>query len=247
MDAQHPARLGARRRRARRHRRPARRKQSLGVRRPAVLGRRGRLLHQRLHARQRRVARGGCRGNRPMVPRSPLGRRRLELRVGRGVDSLLVPFHAQRPEGVVVLRDRDRRMRRTARRPSSWREVLAGASAAAHPVDGRTRRAVGDAIRLPVPLVLQRAERCGATSGRRRCTTAAHPILDSRMRSKRSAPPAGPTARGCRNAATPDGSGSRSTCRPASRPSGSRSTAPAFWRGGTNLLRCRRSNGAGQP
>ena len=52
-------------------------------------------------------------------------------------------------------------MRRAARRPSSWREVLAGASAAAHPVDGRTRRAVGDGIRLPVPLVLQRAERGG--------------------------------------------------------------------------------------
>ena len=77
--------VGPRRLGAVRHRRAARRQQSLGVRRPAVLGRRGRLLHQRLHAGERRMA--GCRRlrDRRLVRRAPAGRRRVELRVDRGL------------------------------------------------------------------------------------------------------------------------------------------------------------------
>ena len=41
-----------------------------------------------------------------------------------------------------------------------------------------------DALRLPVPLVLQRAERRRLLPGRRRCTTASHPIRGSPTRSR---------------------------------------------------------------
>lgn len=78
--------------RPRRHGREARSEQPLGIRRAALPGRRGRLLHQRLHAGQRRVARGGCLSTRPVVPGSPYGRRRMELRVGGGLGPWAVKF-----------------------------------------------------------------------------------------------------------------------------------------------------------
>ena len=204
--------------------------QSLGVRRPAVLGRRGRLLHQRLHPRQRRVARGGCLGNRAMVPRPPHGRRRLELRVGRGLDPLIVPFHAQRPEGVVVLRGRDRRLRRAARRPSSWREVLAGASAAAHPVDGRTRRTVGDGFAYPFRWFYSVLNAEHFRTAALHDGTAPDPRLADAIEVIRAA--GRPDGTWLQEHRHQGGSGSRSTCRPASRPSGSRSTPCAYLHGG---------------
>lgn len=57
-------RVGARRRGVRRHGGAARPSLPVGVRRPAVPGRRGRLLHQRLHPRERRLA-----GRRRLPPR----------------------------------------------------------------------------------------------------------------------------------------------------------------------------------
>ena len=124
---------------------------------------------------------------------------------------------------------------RAARRAGE--EYLLRAPADAPVVDRRARRAVGDALRVPVPLVLQRAERGGLLP---RCGPArrhrARPPPGGGDR-RRSAPPAVPTAPGCRSTATPDGCGSRSTCRPASRRSGSRSPAPACSRGGTRRAR----------
>ena len=56
----------------------------------------------------------------PVVPRAPPGRRRLELRVGRRLDSFVVPFHPQLPQGHAVLRGHDRRHceLRAARQPA---------------------------------------------------------------------------------------------------------------------------------
>ena len=106
-------------------RREARREQPLGVRRPAVLGRRGRRLHQLLHARDRGVAGRRCVGARRMVPRPPPRRRRLELRGGGGrLDALVVPLDAQRRARHARLRADHRRHQR-ARGPARRRGVPA--------------------------------------------------------------------------------------------------------------------------
>ena len=68
-------------------------------------------------------------------------------------------------KGLLVLRGRDRRHGRAARGPPGRRGVPARAPAVAPPVDRRARRAVGDSLRLPVPLGLQRAERGGLLPG----------------------------------------------------------------------------------
>ena len=127
MDAELAAGVGPRPRCPARapHGRAARREQPLGVRRPAVLGRRGRLLHQRLDRRQRCVARRRHRRHRRLVPRASTARRRLELRVGRGLDPIVVPLDAQLAQGTACLRRRDRRHRRDARRPARRRGIPA--------------------------------------------------------------------------------------------------------------------------
>ena len=109
------------------HGRAARREQPLGVRRPAVLGRRGRLLHQRLDGRERCVARRRRHRHRRLVRRAPAARRRLELRVGRGLDAVVVPLDAQLAQGAARLRRRDRGHGRDARRAALRRGVPAGA------------------------------------------------------------------------------------------------------------------------
>ena len=83
--------------RARRHGGEAGGQQPLGVRRPAVLGRRGGLLHQRLHAGQRRLAGRRRVGLGRLVRRAPAARRRLELRVGERLDPVVIPLHAEHP------------------------------------------------------------------------------------------------------------------------------------------------------
>jgi hypothetical protein len=85
---------------SRRYRREVGGQQPLGVRRPPVLGRRGGLLHQRLDSRQRRLARSRHRSAGGVVRRASNGGRRLELRMGGGLDPVLVPLHAQLPQGV---------------------------------------------------------------------------------------------------------------------------------------------------
>ena len=159
LDAQVAPRLGPGRGRPGRNSREARREQPLGVRRPALLGRRGRLLHQRLDARQRRVARRGRRGHRPVVRRPPAGRRRLELRVGRGLDPLVVPLHAQLPEGpACTTRRRPAAATRCGPRAGPARSTCWSAGCF-RSVDGGAGGAVGHSVRLPVPLGLQRAQR----------------------------------------------------------------------------------------
>ena len=197
-----------------------------------VLGRRSRLLHQRLHPRQRRVAWGGRLRNRPVVPRPPHGRRRLELRVGGGLHALVVPFHPQFPQGPVVLRGRYRRQpTRSGRfggpaRNTCFSAVCSAPCPQASP-SGRGRpgsrtRSAGSTARSTRQ----------TTSGQLPCTTVPRRIRGLPTRSKRSAPRAVPTAPGCRRFATPGGCGSTSTWRPESRPNGSRSTARACWHGG---------------
>ena len=178
LDAQHAARLGPRRRGAGRHRRQARREQPLGVRRPAVLGRRGRLLHQRLHARQRRLARRRRLG---------LAEWFLDHRLADGgwncewvEGSTRSSFHStlNSLKGMLVLRGRDRRQRALRAARHAGEEYLLERRLLQPAVDGRARRAVGDAVRLPVPLALQRAERGrllprGRAARRRRARSAA--------------------------------------------------------------------------
>ena len=100
--------------------------QPLGVRRPAVLGRRGRLLHQRLDASPTALWLGAdVAGIVDWFVEHRLRRRRLELRVGRGLDAIVVPLDAQLAEGTARLRRRDRRHGRIARRPARRRGVPA--------------------------------------------------------------------------------------------------------------------------
>ena len=74
-----------------------------------VLGRRGRLLHQRLHARQRGVAGRGRRRHRPMVHRPSAGGWWLELRVGQRLDPIFVSLHVEHAERPAGPRGHDRR------------------------------------------------------------------------------------------------------------------------------------------
>ena len=60
-----------------------------------------------------------------VVRRAPAGRRRLELRVGRGLDAVVVPLDAELAQGPARLRGRDRRHGRDARRPPRRRGVPA--------------------------------------------------------------------------------------------------------------------------
>ena len=56
-----------------------------------------------LDRRERCVARRRRHRHRRLVPRAPVGRRRLELRVGRGLDAIVVSFDAQLPQGTARL------------------------------------------------------------------------------------------------------------------------------------------------
>ena len=82
----------------------------LGARRPAVLRRRGRAVHQRQDRRARRLLRSGRRGHR----RPPAGRaargRRVELRGGARLRALVVRHHDQRPGRAAGARARNRRL-----------------------------------------------------------------------------------------------------------------------------------------
>ena len=130
-----------------------------GSTRPAVLERRGRLLHQRLDGRERSVARRRYHRHRRLVPRASTVRRRLELRVGRGLYAIVVPLDAELPQGTARLRRRDRRHGRDARCPALRRGIPPAARALSPSLDRRTGGTVGGPLRLPVPLVLQRAQR----------------------------------------------------------------------------------------
>ena len=212
--------MGSRRRRARRDRREARRAQSLGVRRPALLGRRGRRLHQLLHARLRRVARRRRLGARGLVPGPPARRRRLELR-GRGgrLDALVVPLHPQRGARHPRVRAHHRR-HRTARGPPRRRGVPAQPPAAVPGDDrraGRRFRRRGSSTRTATGTARSLRSTTSATP---RCPTARLRIRGSPTRSTWCAPRGSRTARGCRRRRSPGGRGSTSTPRRASRRAG---------------------------
>ena len=89
---------------------------------------------------------------RRLVPRAPAARRWLELRVGRGLDALVVPLHPELDQGSARLRAAtggDDRLR-AARR--AGRGVSAGAPADVPPDDRRAGGTVGDPLRVPVPV-----------------------------------------------------------------------------------------------
>ena len=71
-----------------------------------------------------RLARRRRHRHRRLVPRAPAARRRLELRVGRGLDPVVVPLDAQLAEGPARLRRRDRRHGCDACRPAAGEEYL---------------------------------------------------------------------------------------------------------------------------
>lgn len=220
LVARRAARVGSRPRGAPRapHARAAGRALPLGVRRPALLGRRGRLVHQRVHARRGRVARRRRDGAAPHRPRRTAARRRVELRVGRGRDRVVVPLDAQRAQGPPRLPGARRGHGRAARRAPRRRGVPAPPRPVPPARHRRARRGLGVPPRLPVPLVLQRAQRAGLPA--RRVAARRH------ARGARTAP-------GSRAGATRAACGSRSTRPRANRHAGSRTTRPSSSTGGT--------------
>ena len=172
VDAELAAGVGPRLPPSSRHRRTARREQPLGVRRPALLGRRGRLLHQRLDGGQRAVARADVSGivDWFLEHRLPDGGWNCEWVEG---STRSVPLDAQRAQGTARLRPRDRRHRATRAARRSGEEYLLSAGCSA----GCRRRAGGTVGRpLAYPMwwrytVLNAAEyfrqgRCSTVCGR---------------------------------------------------------------------------------
>ena len=197
-----------------RHRREARRQQPLGVRRPAVLGRRGRLLHQRLHAGERRLA--GSRRHRlaALVPRPPSGRRRLELRVGGGLDAVLVPLHPQRAEGDAVLRaSRPAATDGCARPVTPPRSTCSSATCCTGSRRASRSRSLDDASSPTRSAGSTRAQRRRLLPCRVARTTAARPTLASRRRSRSIRPATQPDGTWLQEQRIPAAPGSRWTCR----------------------------------
>ena len=91
------------------------RQREVGVRRPPLLRRRGRAVHQRPGRRDRRLLRPGRARHRRPPPDRADGRWRLELRAGaraRWLDARVVRHDDQRPRGAARVRARDRRRTR---------------------------------------------------------------------------------------------------------------------------------------
>ena len=80
------------------------RQRQMGVRRPAVLRRRGRAVHQRPGGRHRGVLRRGRPRHRRSAADRPDGRRWLELRAGARLDPRIVRVHDQRARGPARVR-----------------------------------------------------------------------------------------------------------------------------------------------
>ena len=117
--------------RSRRNGREARGEQPVGLQRRPVLAGRGRLLHQRVHAR--RTARGSERMSRAASHwflEHRMGGRRLELRVGRGLDALILPLDAE-----LARRAFSTTKRRRVARPSSAKPVTRPRISARAPAD----------------------------------------------------------------------------------------------------------------
>ncbi len=83
---------------------PGRRELHLGARRRAVLRRRGGGVHQRTHAVDRRVLRGGRRRPGRAPPRGPAGRRWLELLGRARCDGVVVRLDHLRARGASRVR-----------------------------------------------------------------------------------------------------------------------------------------------
>src|SRR4029450_9088411 len=105
------------------------------------------------------MARRRCLRARGLVLGAPARRRRVELRLGRGFDCVVVPLDPERPEGPALLRVGHRGYRCYPRGAARRR----GISVATKPVQTVIERgagwALGVAVRLSIPLVLQGAER----------------------------------------------------------------------------------------
>ena len=130
LGAQGPARVGSRCGGARRHRREARREQPVGVRRPAVLGRRGRCVHQLVHAGQ--PARGSAPTSRRLAAWFPAHRLadggwNCEAEEGDSV-ALVVPLDAQRGPRHARVRAADGRHRACATPVTAARSTCSSAT-----------------------------------------------------------------------------------------------------------------------
>ena len=113
-------------------RRADRRQLALGPRRPAVLGGRGRGVHQRPHRRRRRVLRGRRLAHRRAARGRAPGRRRLELRARARLGPLVVRQHDQRARRAARVRARHRRHARVrSRRAARARSTCSNATCSA--------------------------------------------------------------------------------------------------------------------
>ena len=213
LDADGPARAP--------HRRASRRKQPLGLRRPAVLG----------AARSTAASTPGrsptvC-GSAPTSPASSTGSSNIGCPTAAGTANgsraptrSSLPLDAQLPQGTARLRRRDRRHRRDTRcADNPGEEYLLQRGLFRRLSTGEPVAPWVTQFVYPFRWTLQRAQRGRVLppglAARRRGAGPAHGRRDRAHPAARQ-----PTARGSRPAGIPDACGSRSTCRSASRRSG---------------------------
>ena len=136
-----------------------RRQLTVGRGRPAVLGGRGRGVHQRPDRRRRRLFRGRRLAHRRQAGRRAPGRWRLELRAGERLGPLVVRHHDQRARRAPGARAGDRGHARVAggarvaARSICWSAACSAASAPA------SRPTSVPAVPASEPLALRRAAR----------------------------------------------------------------------------------------
>ena len=208
-----------------------RRELALGTGRRALLGGRGRGVHQRPDRGRRCLLRGRRLAPRRAAPRRASRRRRLELRASQRLGPLVLRHHYQRARRAPGVRTGHRWHARFPGGAQVRRGVSPGARPLPPPQHRRARRRAVPALRASEPVALRRPAGPGllplaAPDGATRTRGSATP-------STTSGPGAWKTAPGRWTGACPAGSGSRSTTAPASPPAGSPCGRCACSSGGT--------------